>query len=65
MPDVRHEIGDVLAALPVGPERPRATIQAALFALEGDEAVGTRQSLAVAADEFRLVVEGVNLAACA
>ena len=44
-------------------ERPRAPVQASLFALKGDEAVGSRQGLAVATDELRLVVEGVNLAA--
>ena len=63
LPDVRNEIGDLFAALTVRPERPWAPVQASLFALKGDEAAGSRQGLAVAPDELRLVVEGVNLAA--
>ena len=63
LPDLRHEIGDLFAALAVRPKRPRAAIEATLFSLKSNQLVGTRQRLAMALDEFRLVVEGVNLAA--
>ena len=60
--EMRHEVRDHLAALTVGPERPRAFCQRALLALEGDELLTARHRLAVVFDEFRLVVEGVHLA---
>ena len=63
--EMRHEIGDHLARLAAWTELPRALGQGSLCALEGDESLCAGHVLAVAFDEFGLVVKGVELAACA
>src|SRR5262245_19129344 len=60
---VRDEFGNHFAGLAARAEFPGTFRQRALSALEGDELFAARQRRTMAADEFRFVVEGVELAA--
>ncbi len=61
--EVGDEVGDHFPALAAGSEFPGAFGEHALFALEGDEVIGTGHGLAVVADEVGFIVEGIELAA--
>ena len=57
------EVGDHLAALPAGPERPGALGESSLRPLEGDQLVSAGHRLAVPGDQFGLVIERVEMTA--
>src|SRR5262249_1236880 len=60
--DVRHQVADILAALAVRLPAPRALHARARNALEQFDLAGGVELLAIALDELRLVVEGIDLA---
>ena len=60
---LRQQVGEVFAALAARFEGVGAFRQVAVGPLEGDELLGARHRLAVALDQFRLVVPGVEMAA--